>query len=586
MTNKAGQVCSHEVQGDAAGAPGSRSRREFIARAGGLATAGAAAMTLGPETLGQVFEIAPQEPTGDSDAGLFVTTSRRNRAAQIRHAAESFNRQAEWPEQPSNGDETLYSSRIGNYSKGLPHDARGEVDPQAYRSFLDALELEQPAAFEAIPLGSPPGNRVKLTNPQSGLAFDLEGADSHQLAMPPAPALASAETAGEMVELYWMCLLRDVNFLEYDGNAKASAAAAELSDLVDFRGVRDSFGNVTTGTLFRDPLPDVTRGPYVSQFLWMHTPFGAERVSRQMRTLMPEDDHMTSYADWLAIQNGIPPATQATFDPIARYIRCGRDLSQWVHIDVLFQAYFNAMLILLQPPDSGDPLTGGGIGAPLNPGNPYHSSQTQIGFGTFGGPHIATLVCEVATRALKAVWYQKWFVHRRLRPEVYAGRIEIHVTGNASYPLHADVLGSEARQAIVDGFGSSLLPMCFPEGSPTHPSYGAGHATVAGACVTILKALFDGSYVIPNPVVATPDGLSLEPWTGEDLTVAGELNKLASNVATGRNMAGVHWRSDAIESLRLGEALAISILRDQRGCYNEVFEGFTFTKFDGTTITV
>ncbi len=32
------------------------------------------------------------------------------------------------------------------------------------------------------------------------------------------------------------------------------------------------------------------------------------------------------------------------------------------------------------------------------------------------------------------------------------------------------------------------LPMAFQEGSPMHPSYGAGHATVAGACVTILKA--------------------------------------------------------------------------------------------------
>ena len=576
----------HACDCDRADALGSPSRREFMTRAGGVATAGAAALTLGPSALGQVLEIAPQAPSSDGAPDLLVTTSRRTRAAQIRHDAESYNRQADWPAHPTNGDETRYASLIGSYSKGLPHDARGEVDRQAYRVFLQALAAETPAAFEAIPLGSPPGNRIKLTNPQAGLAFDLEGADPQQLAIPPAPAFASAEAAGEMVELYWMCLLRDVSFLDFAGNATAAAAAAELSDLADFRGVHDSAGNVTTATLFRDPLPEVTRGPYVSQFLWMPTPFGAERVSRQMRTHMPGDDHMTSWADWLAIQNGIPPETQSTFDPVARYIRCGRDLAQWVHIDVLFQAYFNAMLILLQPPDPADPLTGGGMGAPLNPGNPYNGSQTQIGFGTFGGPHIATLVCEVATRALKAVWFQKWFVHRRLRPEVYAGRVEAHLTGVADYPLHADVLGSGARQAIADGFGTSLLPMCFPEGSPTHPSYGAGHATVAGACVTILKALFDGTYVIPNPVVATPDGLALEPWTGESLTVAGELNKLASNVATGRNIAGVHWRSDAMQSLRLGEEVALRILRDQKPTYNEAFAGFTLTKFDGTTVTV
>jgi hypothetical protein len=31
----------------------------------------------------------------------------------------------------------------------------------------------------------------------------------------------------------------------------------------------------------------------------------------------------------------------------------------------------------------------------------------------------------------------------------------------------------------------------FPEVSPSHPSYGSGHATVAGAYVTTLKAFFD-----------------------------------------------------------------------------------------------
>jgi len=65
-----------------------------------------------------------------------------------------------------------------------------------------------------------------------------------------------------------------------------------------------------------------------------------------------------------------------------------------------------------------------------------------------------------------------------------------------------------------------------------------------------------------------------------------QLNKLANNVALGRDMAGVHWRSDAEQGLLLGEAVAISILRDQRSTCNEPFSGFTFTKFDGTTITV
>jgi hypothetical protein len=104
--------------------------------------------------------------------------------------------------------------------------------------------------------------------------------------------------------------------------------------------------------------------------------------------------------------------------------------------------------------------------------------------------------------------------------------------------------------------------------------------------VTILKAFFDETAIIQNPVVSTPNGSGTDPYTGPDLTVGGELNKIASNVATGRNIAGVHWRSDAVESLNLGEAVAIGILKDQRGLYAENFGGYTFTKFDGTTITV
>ena len=102
----------------------------------------------------------------------------------------------------------------------------------------------------------------------------------------------------------------------------------------------------------------------------------------------------------------------------------------------------------------------------------------------------------------------------------------------------------------------------------------------------MLKAFFDESAVIQNPVVPSADGQTLLPYQGPPLTVGGELNKIASNVATGRNVAGVHWRSDGVESLKLGEAVAISILRDLKDCYNETFNGFSLTKFDGTRITV
>jgi len=558
---------------DDLGAPEIPERRRFLGTAGAIA----AAATAG---LGLPAVHADPRPTrgGDGSQGAASEAAvRRAQAAAVRHSAEMRNKKLPMVDHPVNGDETLYENRIGNYSKGLPHDALGHVDPVAYQELIDALTTGRHGDLELLTLGcSIPSEQRKLVNPMAGVAFDLQGIDSHQLVMPPAPALASAEAAGEAVELYWMALLRDVPFLDYDTQGEALAAAAELSRLSDFRGPRAG-GDVTTAMLFRDDLPGALVGPYISQFLWLDTPFGAELVERRMRTLLPDTDHLTSFSEWLSVQNGCRPSQPEEFDPVRRYIRSGRDLAQWVHIDVLFQAYFNAMLILL------------GMGAPLSPANPYKDSLTQEGFGTFGGPHAATIVCEPATRALKAVWFQKWHVHRRLRPEVYGGRVHNHVTGAASYPLHSDVLGSEALARVFDRSGVYLLPQVFPEGSPLHPSYGAGHATVAGACVTMLKALFDESYVLPNPVVPTPDGTALEPYTGPDadrLTVGGELNKLASNVATGRNIGGIHWRSDGVESLKLGEAVALALLRDQRETFKEEFSGFTLTRFDGTTITV
>jgi hypothetical protein len=481
-------------------------------------------------------------------------------------------------EQTPNGDELDIPGFVANFSKGLPHNAIGEVDPGAFEALRDALTSGVPDDFEFIPIE---GAR-RLCNPQAGLAFDTEGFDPHQFAIPPAPKFSSAEEAGEMVELYWMALLRDARFGGYHLSSLVQTACDELNALSDFRGPRQ-FGKVTPMTLFRDDLPGATKGPYISQFMLLPTPFGAEYVERRMRCLRAGDDHMTEFGDWLAVQNGNVPGTQS-FLKVRRHVRNGRDLAQWVHIDVLFQAYFNACLILGTPPNTSDPHSGG-IGCPTNPANPYRSSTTQDGFGTWGPPGFKTLLCEVSSRALKAVWYQKWFVHRRLRPETFGGRVHVHKSALASYPIHDDVLSSEAVDRVHQKFGTYLLPMVFPEGSPIHPAYGAGHATVAGACTTILKALFDENFEFPNPVVTNATGTALLPFQNTTLTVGGELNKLASNVATGRNIAGVHWRTDAAESLRLGEAIAIAVLQDHLVNFNEG-GGCEFTNFDGEPVVL
>ena len=509
------------------------------------------------------------------------SNQRANECAKLRRDAAQAGMQAtpQNLQHPNNQDENIYPNKIGNFSKGLPHNNDGTVVLSAYNALINALNSGRPADFDAIPLGG----TARLTNPQSGLAFDMQGPDAHALVQPPAPAFASREQAAEISENYWMALLRDVPYSQYAGNPIANAAAADLTLYgPDFKGPK-SGGAVTTATLFRGLTPADLVGPQLSQFFYQDCNFGANKLEQKIRTTAPGLNYMTDFDTWLAVQRGIAQPSN-TFDPVPRYMRNGRDIGQWVHVDVLFQGYFQAFLVLA------------GAGAPFDAGNPYNGNPSQTGFGTFGGPHIATLLCEVSTRALKAVWFQKWFVHRRLRPEAMAERVDRTLFAGANYPVHAEILNSFNDSNRLKGFmpaGNALLPMAFPEGSPTHPAYGAGHATVAGACVTILKAWFDETTRLVDigltPVRPSDDGLSLVPYLGSDagdLTVGGELNKIAANVALGRNTAGVHWRSDANESLKLGEQIAIGILREQRACYNEVFDGFSLTKFDGTTVTV
>jgi hypothetical protein len=493
--------------------------------------------------------------------------NRCKQSYQYRVSAAKMARQRPLVAHTSNGDEARYANRAGSYSKGLPHDAKGDVDLAAYETLARAARTEDPADWERITLGL----GRKLTSPQAGLAMDLQGADSHHVTLPPAPAFDSAEAAGEAVELYWMALARDVHFNDYATDPIVARAAADLSRLSDFRGPKAG-GQVTPATIFRDDTAGALAGPWLSQFLTLDYAYGATPVPQKIRTVVPDRDYMTSFADWLAVQNGLD-VNYVELDETPRYIRNLRDIARWVQVDQLYQAYHQAAMILLSQ------------NARLDPGLPLYDSTTQAPFAQCGGPAVLALVAEVSTRALKAVWYQKWFVHFRLRPEEYGGRVHNVKAGVADYPVHADVLGSAAVDEVFAKYGTHLLPMAFAEGSPTHSSYGSGHATVAGACVTALKAFFDETDTIKSPMVANADGSALVPYEGPALTVGGELDKVAMNVAYARNGAGVHWRSDAVNSLRLGEEVAICMLEEQKGAYNEDVR-MSLTKFDGTRITI
>ena len=560
------------------------SRRKFLGQVG-AALAGGAVLKAAIAS-GQNYNPA----IGDGIAApAGVVDKRVAQSFAIRLGAATKEALIPVPPHTTNGDEQRYHDKSGTYSKGLLQDGIGLVNLNAYQSFKKALDSGRFEDFENIIIG---GTRTQ-NGPMGCYAFSLEGTDDvqfgdapspanqiNQIVVPPAPALASEAYGTELVELYWASLLRDVSFSNYATDPTADLAAAELSLMPTYAGPRNNHGKVTPNLLFRGGYPGETLGPYVSQFMITPTSFGAQPITQQLTTYLNGIDYMTDAVTFQQVQNGIDTGLTTQIDPVLRFLDNGRDMGAFTRVDVLFQAYFVAFLVLAA------------IGAPHNPGSPYVSSQTQNGFGTFGGPDFAATLTAVARPALNSVWYQKWILHLRHRPESGGAIVRQILTGNGHTLMghvNDNVLNSQAVQSSFNKFGDYFLAMAYPEGSPTHPAYPTGHGTVAGACITVLKFFFDGNFVIPNPVVPTPGGLSLVPYTGHDagqLTVNGELNKLAHNVSFGHGILdGVHWRSDTDSSIQLGEAVAISILQDRARTYREPFT-VNLTKIDGTTATI
>ncbi|MEM7232378.1 MAG: vanadium-dependent haloperoxidase, partial [Planctomycetota bacterium] len=375
--------------------------------------------------------------------------------------------------------------------------------------------------------------------------------------------------------------------------------------------------------------------------------FGAQRIDQRVPAAVNKD-YLITCSSWLDAQNGVDLRNNCELfglNPKRRFITTSRDLATYVHDDALYQAYLNACLILLSMGTPFDPsfaqLSGqrrsylDGLNDPTGVLKGLEGQERDAGgFALWGGPHILTLVTEVATRALKAVRYQKFNNHIRLRPEALAGRVEKADQIAEHFPcakefqelekdLHSTVKEIRASNKAAgatndDGEGTAFLPMAFQEGSPMHPSYGAGHATVAGACVTILKAFFDTDTLfvcreekeVPcgetekrtvlkrlfaqpkkgdTPIAYVPDstGEKLEQVKNAPcLTLEGELNKLAANISIGRNMGGVHYYSDYYDSLRMGEEIAIGMLEEQSLCYQTDPFVLTVPTFDGDVVRI
>lgn len=531
-------------------------------------------------------------------------------------------------------------------------------------------------------------------SPRAGHYFDLQGPDADAVSMPAAPELGSDELTAEMAEVYALALLRDIPFSQIsDATGIDPETGISAKTVLRALGNLSWFSDTDNGTLtlqkrrrraarridhgpdfaidsppdntpflpsaaFRGSGPGAKAGPYVSQFLLLGNKmgksgdnfddssiaYGRQVIDQKIETLRTSEDYLIHWNAYLDVQNGadFTSDTDKGIESTRRFITTPRDIATYVRYDALYQAYLNACLYMLG--DGGhfgaqQPVrhryTGAlGPGFPDGGGDSGVSPPSRQAFAVFGGPHVLSLVTEVATRCLKAVRRQKFNYHRRARPERLGALFTVKGTqGLAGDNDVSDELGSTTSShlgtmmnamnlgplldlvhqhndsrlnnnhadphldfstctdpAWFSATKNFLLPMAFAEGSPMHPSYGAGHATVAGGCVTMLKAFFNttdadgGALPWPNdlPVVqANTNGDQLEPVTEKSgMTISSELNKLAANISIARNMAGVHYYTDYYESLRMGERIAVGMLIEQLKHYNEPCE-FSFESFDG-----
>lgn len=546
-------------------------------------------------------------------------------------------------ENGANGDETSVPNYAASFSKLLDHDldegTLTDGGKSAYEQLVKALSTGDQADFNSISFAA--GTQRKFVNPQASFAFSLLGKDTSLFTTPLVPTLSSEAAAADLIEVYLQAICRDVRFQDYgtgsntdddgSGGSITNKAALILDDLSAYTGPKNGSNQVTAAVLFRGLSAGDKVGPYLSQFLLQSIsplfPAGcagfvasligiqnlgqAAMLSKLTYPIAKQREFGVSWNDFVSIQNGLIPKQYAStdYDPTnRRYMITGRDLGSYVHQDGPFEPYYNAINILASN------------GFPISSTSPYRNgdiTKESAGF-QMGPPDAFSLIGRVCLEAFKTAWAQKWRTHRRLRPEAMAGLVhKAKVTSTNPYNLDSSlftthngldllamVLAYNQRQSLISvdpqqllSFSDAstyLLSQMFPEGSPAHPSYPSGHATVAGACITVIKAIFDDTAKINTkltPVKPNPsDATSLIALSGEGestMTVGSELDKLASNISLARDFAGVHYRSDAQDSIVLGEEVGIAVLQDHCRTYpEEGFTGYELTLYNGTRVRI
>jgi hypothetical protein len=410
-------------------------------------------------------------------------------------------------------------------------------DPE---DLTNALATNQEIAWRTIRLAG----AAKLASPRLGLLPPPEVPG-----LGPCPEDDSAQTAVELIELAFAVRLMDVPWRSIRDTIQQIGNPLEgLGEVLQ--------GPVRPVSVFRQA-DQTNPEPYVSQLLLLAIQAGGLRSEQRYRLRSGWYGYTPEAQE--AMLAGRPIETQA-FGP-ETYIHTPRALASAMHQDPPYKMGLDSAFLL-------DSLR-------VKRSTLFPPLPAEAGFTSYGGPaQLQCLIAAASDQAFRDCWQLKYSGHRRARPE------ELLSTPEVLHPLW-----HERGAALLAPYGGRF-PLIIAEGSPMHSSRPSGHAATAGAEATVLMACYQDMAWPASLVQASFDGLSLIPTSSSSLTVHGELRRFAWNKGFGRCLLGVHYRSDVVAGLMVGQAAAIRVLKAAKAAALEPWGSTTFTGFDGQPVTI
>ena len=390
----------------------------------------------------------------------------------------------------------------------------------------------------------------------------------------------------ELAELYVLTLIRDCPL-----HAMNDANCQYLTRGINFL---NSFSSrpydYTPDNIGAFPFKDDVQ-PRLSQHWFLPQRVGASPPYRRLYNVQRSNTDVWRREQYYESQQGNYTNRQ-NYETSLKYVHSCRSLGSNVNGEPVYSTYFLAALgtyELLSTVEKD-------VFERQPPGSYVYTSING------GYDDLLVSIAEVSRYALAESYRRKYWSYLRARPVQFASMVDLLLSDKSTgvvrtFTDHFDTverrnflnLMGDLTQSDVGEFNYLLRTQYITD---NHPSFPHGHGTVAGAAVTIIKAMlrleteFGQSVVWPRPMNdGSEDGTTLNTKTGQT-TFTAELNKLAFNVALGRMCVGQHFNTEAYESLLFGEEIGIQFLR-KRLCDSDsqtLLRPFRFERFDGTKI--